>query len=162
MEFNEEYKELETAQEVAEETSQTTEVYTPQFADVNVAEETPVVAKPKKKFPIYIPIIIAACLVLAALVSFFAINAFTPTVEGTWLYASEEGYDFYYTFDKKGTETNCTMNIGTSYFPGTYEVTNTEDGKTVSVNVSAGYVYGVYDFEISGNKLAGNRVPTLT
>lgn len=166
MEYNEEYKELEVAEEAkdntAEETVQTTEEYTPQFADVNVAEETPVVAKPKKKFPIYIPIIIAACLVLVSLVSFFAISIFTPTIEGTWLYASEEGYDFYYTFDKKGTETDCTMNIGTSYFPGTYEVTDTEDGKSVSVNVSAGYVYGVYDFEITGNKLARNRVLTLT
>lgn len=163
MEYNEEYKELEVAkEEVAENTAEASNEYTPQFGDVTSVEETPVAPKAKKKFPIYIPIIIAACLVLAALVSFFAISAFTPTIEGTWLYESEEGYSFYYTFDKKGADTNCTMNIGTSYFPGTYEITNTEEGKTVSVNVNAGYVYGIYDFAISGNKIARNRVLTLT
>ena len=118
--------------------------------------------KVKKKFPLQTSIIIALCILLATAVAFFAISIFTPTVEGTWSYESEEGYTFYYTFDEKAGETECMMNIGTIYFPGTYEVAVTDEASTVTVSTYAGYVNGNYTYSIEGIRLLGNRVLTLT
>lgn len=164
MEYNEEYKELtETTDSVEEvEAVEETEEYVPQFSDV-IPEEEPVTQPvAKKKFPLQTSIIIAACILLVAVIGFFAVSIFTPTVEGTWLYKSEEGYDFYYTFDETSEGKECVMSIGTVYFPGFYETSVTDEAKSVSVSVYAGYINGNYTYSIEGVKLFGNRVLTLT
>ncbi|MBE6823817.1 MAG: hypothetical protein E7513_00570 [Ruminococcaceae bacterium] len=148
-------------------TEATTE-YTPQFSDIEEAVEESteevVEAKPsKKKFPLYIPVIIAACIVVLALVGYFAVSLFVPTIEGTWKYVSEEDQlEFYYTFDETAEGAMCEMNIGTIHFPGTYELSEADTTKTVSISVYAGYIYGNYAYEVEGNKLFGERVLTLT
>ena len=161
MEYKEEFNEL---TELVNDTEETlNDAVTDNAEEAVVNEETPVeVVKAKKKFPLHAPIIIAACILLAAVIAFFAISIFTPTVEGTWLYESEDGYSFYYTFDEKGDEKSCVMNIGTIYFPGTYDVTVGEESSTVTVSTSAGYVNGSYTYTVTGNRLFGNRVLTLT
>ncbi len=150
MEYKEEYKELVETTD-AEETEVVQEV----------AEET---AEPlgKKKFPLQTPIIIAACILVAAIIGFFAIKLFTPTVEGSWKYESEEGYTFYYTFDENSDGNECVMSFGTVYFPGFYEMAVGEESNTVSVSLYTGYINGNYTYSIEGNKLFGNRVMTLT
>lgn len=164
MEYKEEYKELTESTEVVEEVENVEEpqVYEPQFGDVLPEEEPVVQPKAKKKFPLQTPIIIAACILVVALVGFFVVSMLTPTVEGTWLYESEEGYSFYYTFDETSEGKECVMSIGTVYFPGSYDVVVGEESDSVSVSVYAGYVNGNYTYSIEGVKLFGNRVLTLT
>lgn len=167
MEYKEEYKELiepvegEKEAEIVENIGDS-QAYEPQFGDVLPVQEEEAQIKVKKKFPIQTPIIVAICILAVALIGFFAVNMFTPTVEGTWLYESEEGYSFYYTFDETSEGKECVMSIGTVYFPGSYDVVVGEDSNSVSVSVYAGYVNGNYTYNIEGVKLFGNRVLTLT
>lgn len=167
MEYKEEFSELnelandtETTAETAQEAVETEATQEEVVVEYDTVEE--VTVKAKKKFPLQAPIIIGICILLVAVVAYFAISIFTPTVEGTWLYESEDGYSFYYTFDEKADEKICVMNIGTIYFPGTYDLAISEESKTVSVSTSAGYINGSYTYAIEGVKLFGNRVLTLT
>lgn len=158
-----EEKSEEPAAEQTEETVDNSEEYAPQFEEIeNIEEEPAVQVKEKKKFPIYVPIIIAACVLVGAIVAFFAVSIFVPTIEGTWIYEAEDGNSFYYTFDEKADENICEMSIGTIYFPGTYALETAEDKNTVLINLYAGYVYGSYTYDIEGVALFGNRVLTLT
>ena len=167
MEYKAEFSELNeladdtaSAEETAENTVETETVDETAALEYEVTEETAV--KAKKKFPLMTPIIIGICVLLAAVIAYFAISIFTPTVEGTWVYESEDGYTFYYTFEEKSGEKKCVMNIGTIYFPGTYDLAIGEEASTVTVSASAGYVNGNYTYTIDGNKLLKNRVLTLT
>ena len=154
---------VENTTEVMEETTNenTSDVtagdeYTSQFGELGVQEVAPVSVK-KKKFPIYIPVIVAACILIGSIVAFLLINIFTPTIEGTWSYKAEDGNTFYYTF--KNDE--CDMSIGTIHFPGTYLATTTEEGRSANIELYAGYIAGAYNFEVSGNKLSRDRVLKL-
>ncbi len=131
--------------------------YASQFGELGIQEETPVAVK-KKQFPIYVPVIVAACILIGSIVTFLLINIFTPTIEGTWIYKAEDGNSFYYTF--KNDE--CDMSIGTIHFPGTYSTVAAEEGRTANIELYAGYIAGAYDFEVSGNKLSRDRVLKLT
>ena len=165
MEYKEEFSEVtqneevveNTAEETAEEVAENTEYATLDTSAFDTPEQEEPVVK-KKKSPIYLPIIIAACLVFGAIVAFLAISIFTPTVEGTWIYEAEDGNTFYYTFDKD----KCDMNIGTIHFPGTYTLDVTDEAKTMNIEIYAGYLSGACEYEITGNRLAKNRVMTLT
>lgn len=154
------------AEESAEEASLVDEVVETEDSAAEILqleEEQEVIVEPapKKKFPLQLPIIIAACILVGALVAYFLINFFTPTVEGTWLYESEEGYSFYYTFDENAQGNTLDMSIGTVHFPGTYEAFADETANSISISVYAGYIYGDYTYELSGNRLSGNRTLTL-
>ncbi len=162
-------EEVETTTVVDEQPqTEPTSEYEPQFGDIKEAVEETVqdvenTQTPKKKFPIYIPVIIAACIVVLALVGYFAVNLFVPTIEGTWKYVSEEdNLEFFYTFDETAEGTVCEMSIGSIHFPGIYELSEAEEAKTVSISVYAGYIYGNYTYQVEGNKLFGERVLTLT
>ncbi len=158
-------EEVETTTVVeAQPQTEPTSEYEPQFGDIEEAvQEVEVAQTPKKKFPIYIPVIIAACIVVLALVGYFAVSLFVPTVEGTWKYVSEEdNLEFFYTFDETAEGTMCEMSIGSIHFPGVYEISEAEEAKTISISVYAGYIYGNYTYQVEGNKLFGERVLTLT
>lgn len=164
-----------TAEEIAvaeEKTEEVTEVVdtvevekpaeTADFSpELEIEQEVILEAKPKKKFPLQVPVIIAACILVGALVAYLLINFFTPTVEGTWLYESEDGFSFYYTFDENAQGNIVDMSIGTVHFPGTYEVIADDTASTISISVYAGYIYGDYTYELTGNRLSGNRTLTL-
>lgn len=165
MEYKEEFSELTQNEEVVENTA--TEEVEEVVEDATEATletedfETEVLEEPvakKKKSPFYLPIIIAACLVFGAIVAFLTISIFTPTVEGTWVYEAEDGNSFYYTFSKN----ECDMNIGTIHFPGTYTIDVTDESKSMNIEIYAGYLSGVCEYDITGNRLAKNRVLTLT
>lgn len=168
MEYKEEFNEITSATEVLTKDAEATDEYEPQFGDIPVAfdesaeEALPVSLPKKKKFPIHIPIIIAACILVGALVGYFAISIFVPTVEGTWLYESDDGYTFYYTLDENSEGKKCVMNVGTIYFPGTYETSLSDEADTISLSMYAGYLNGNYTYTIEGNKLFGGRTLTLT
>ncbi|MBQ8538683.1 MAG: hypothetical protein IJ433_03430, partial [Ruminococcus sp.] len=100
MEYKEEFSELnelandtETTAETAQEAVETEVTQEEVVVEYEAVEE--VTVKAKKKFPLQVPIIIGICILLVAVVAYFAISIFTPTVEGTWLYESEDGYSFY-------------------------------------------------------------------
>ena len=165
MEYKEEFTELTQSEEVVENTTEeTVEEVVENTTDATLEAEsfeTEVPAETvsiKKKNPFYLPVIIAACLVVGAIVAFLAISIFTPTVEGTWVYEAEDGNSFYYTFSKD----ECDMNIGTIHFPGTYTLDVTDEAKTMNIEIYAGYLSGACEYEITGNRLAKNRVMTLT
>ncbi len=147
----------------AEDTVDESAEYTPEFAELEPAigvEEFD--SKPKKKkFPLQVPIIISACIVAVALVGCILFSLFVPTVEGTWLYQTEDGFSFYYTFDESPKGTECEMVVGTIHFPGTYTLSEADSAKTMNISVYAGYIYGNYTYEVQGNRLFGHRVLNL-
>lgn len=143
-----------------------------------------------KKNKLYKAVVIALCVVLAAVVALGALYLFTPTVEGTWVYAVDDGVggtiDFYFDFGSEfktvkesafitdeptGDEHECTASAGTFYFPGIYQLSTTTttdvdgnavDAKVVSITNYGAPLYGDYTYTVSGNRLFGKRVLTLT
>lgn len=156
-------EEVTSDEPVLEETAMEDVEYTPEFSELETAtvEDEVVEVPKKKKFPLQTPVIIAACIVAVALIGCILFNLFVPTVEGTWLYQTEDGFSFYYTFDESPKGTECEMSVGTIHFPGTYTLSESDSGKTMNVSVYAGYIYGNYTYEVVGNRLFGHRVLNL-
>lgn len=162
MEYKEEYAQV-------NQNTETDAEYTPQFDGLDdeapACESPVVVAQPakKKKFPIYIPIIIAAALVVLSVAAFFVIKMFVPTLEGTWKLTNEEGYEFYYTLEYDGDDGKCDMSLGTVHFPGTFTTSENEDGtQSLNLDIAAGFVYGDYTYEFIGNPMSDDYALKLT
>lgn len=168
MEYKEGFNEITDTEELLDNNSEVSVEYEPQFGDIAPAfdesaeADVPTSLPKKKKFPLQVPIIIAICILVGALVGYFAISLFVPTVEGTWLYESDDGYSFYYTIDENSDGKECVLNVGTIYFPGTYETSISDEANTISFSMYAGYINGNYAYTLEGNRLFGDRVLTLT
>lgn len=125
-------------------------------------EETP---QKKKRF-IMVPVIIAACILVGALLGYFIYNAFfLHEPEGTWVYTyvaegadESEAVDFYYTFEKDGT---CLMRVGTISYIGSYTKSKGDEGNSLLINQYYGVFAGEYTYTVSGSKLLGNQELTL-
>lgn len=142
--------------------------YIPQFDEVEYeVEQTEKETKSKKKCPIQKTIIIAACLVFGALLTYLALALMIPSVEGTWLHKSQDGYEVYYTIDKTKDGYVLDVSFGTTHYSGGCDVTKTDSGITVTLITKIGQLYpdapyGEYTYKISGNKLFKNATIELT
>lgn len=123
-------------------------------------EEESIVPKQKKKPALQIPIIIAICIVVGALLGFgLYYGFFAHTVNGTWAYTASDENTYYYTFKD---ENIVSMSMGTIDFNGEYSVTSADDSaQTLMIGQYYGELSGEYTMTISGSRLFGNQVMTL-
>lgn len=118
-----------------------------------VEEEKPV----KKKSTLQKPIIIACCIVLVAILGFLGYMAFflKEPENVTW---SNDVNDvtYYYEFKSDGTFTGY---LGSIEMNGSFQKTNDENGKTITLDKSFGSFYqgASATYSIKGSRLFGNQ-----
>lgn len=123
--------------------------------------------KDKKKFPLQVPIIIAAAIVVCVALAFLVLKCFFDTsIVGTWTFedtatsdeASETSQDdrTYYIFDKDGT---VSLACGSIQYMGTYSVTTDDEGaKSVEMYIPTAYLQATFDYSVSGNIFTGRKL----
>ncbi|MBQ0098160.1 MAG: hypothetical protein KBS62_04425 [Oscillospiraceae bacterium] len=115
--------------------------------------------EPQKKPALQIPIIIAICIVVGALLGFgIYYGFFAHTVNGIWEYKASDENTYYYTFKD---ENIVSMTMGTIDFNGEYSVTSADGSQTLMIGQYYGELSGEYTMTISGSRLFGNQVMTL-
>ena len=143
----------------AENTGSIDSVATEETADSAVTEED----KPeKKKAVLQKPIIIACCIVLVAILGFLAYMAFflKEPENVTWSNDVNE-VTYYYEFKTDGTFTGY---LGSIEMTGSFQKTNGEDGKTITLDKSFGSFYqgAPATYSIKGSRLFGNQEMSCT
>ncbi len=143
-----------TVTDGAEQTVSIDSVAAEATAENTVTEEE----KPEKKKPVLQkPIIIACCIVLVAILGFLAYMAFflKEPENVTW---SNDVNDvtYYYEFKTDGTFTGY---LGSIEMTGSFQKTNGEDGKTITLDKSFGSFYqgAPATYSIKGSRLFGNQ-----
>lgn len=154
-----EVDELETNDELTQLSDDESGEYVAQFSDIECELEEVKPAKAKKKFPLQAPIIIALFLVIGAVIAYFALSLFIPTVEGCWLY-EENGVKDYYIIESDGDSYSLKLRRGSSYTPGMCTVTNSEDGDIIAMNLASGQMMSC-NYKVEGNRLFGERTLTF-
>lgn len=150
----------ENADDTAESIEENVENEITEGADNVVAEEseTSEAAPEKKKFPIQVPVIIAACLVVAALLSYLVFTAFfLREPEGVTWSSELEGATYYFEFNPDNT---FKAYVGSVEITSTYDKTKSEEeGNTLTVNTTVCNFYGgaPATYEISGSRILGNQ-----
>ena len=182
---------VETAEEAVEETAEdavdaaadtaedtveaTAEEITDDLADGEseqdaVSEE--ITEPAKKKFPLQVPVIIALCLVAAALIGYFVYSAFfLREPEGVTWSTEIEGITYYLDFN---TDNTFKAHIGSIEVDGTYHksknqpkqdltgatVDESQKVDTISLDYQIAYFVPGYaaEYEITGSRILGNQV----
>ena len=129
-----------------------------ELTDITATEEE----QPKKKSVLQKPIIIACCIVLAAILGFFVYMAFFLKEPENVTWTSEvNGSTFYYEFKSDGTFTGY---LGSIEISGSFQKTNGEEGKTITVDKTCGNFYQSMPatYSISGSRLFGNQTMTCS
>ena len=136
-------------------------------------DQTPAISqdtenKPKRKFPLQVPVIIAACILLGALVGYFVFSAFfVHEPEGVWMLTTtvpletgeEQEVTYYYEF---ANDESCVMTIGSIDNIGSYYKSVTEAGNSLYINQYYGVLAGEYQYTITGSNLFKTQKMTLT
>lgn len=119
--------------------------------------ETEQVITKKKKSILQVPVIIALCIVAAALIGYFVfVGFFLKEPEGVTWSSEQDGTTYYYEFKNDGT---FQANIGSIEIDSSYQKMKAEDGNTITVGTSFGYLYvnAPATYSISGSRLLGNQ-----
>lgn len=141
---------------VTDDTEKTVLADTPdneETTDITATEED----QPKKKSGLQKPIIIACCIVLVAIIGFLGYLAFflKEPENVTW---SNDVNDvtYYYEFKSDGTFTGY---LGSIEMNGSFQKTNDESGKTITLDKSFGSFYqgAPATYSIKGSRLFGNQ-----
>ena len=149
--------ESEDEETVAEESEEPAEDKPEELAETAEAEEAPV--KKKKKGFLQLPVIIALCILVGALVGYFVYTGFLMhEPEGLWK-LEEEGVTVFFEFDKDGV---AKQYLGTMTEIGYCQKTKGYDGDTLSISLDNGFLNGSFGYTVSGSRLLGNQVLTLT
>lgn len=149
-------KELtEASEDIKEDTASDTAFEKEEESEADTDEEETVSTAKKKKFPLQVPVIIAACIVLGALLGYFLfVGFFLHDPSGLWKVSDEEGTTYYYEFKDDGT---CIMTIGTIDNVGAYYKSKNETGDSIYINQYYGMLAGEYTYRITGSRLLGNQ-----
>lgn len=116
----------------------------------------------KKNSVLQVPVIIACCIVVLALVGFLAYMAFFLKEPENVTWSNEiDDTTYYYEFKSDGTFKGY---LGSIEVSGSFQKANGEDGKTISVDKTFGNFYqnmpGTYS--ITGSRLFGNQELTCS
>lgn len=116
----------------------------------------------KKNMFLQGPVIIACCIVLAALIGFLAYMAFFLKEPENVTWSNEiDDTTYYYEFNTDGTFKGY---LGSIEVDGSFQKADGEDGKTLTVNKTFGSFYQSMPatYSISGSRLFGNQELTCT
>lgn len=136
--------------------------------DEDFAQEYAEKTNSKKKFPLQVPVIIAAVLVACVALAFLVFKCFFDTsIVGAWTMKNDEATAdeasnednenlSYYVFD---SENGCDFRIGTMTYSGTYTISADEDGNnTVNMSILALNLNATFNYEVSGNIFTGRKL----
>ena len=137
---------VDTAENSALETTEATEEVTPE----------------KKKTPLQVPVIIACCILVAALLGFLVYYAFflKEPENVTWT-NDVDNVTYYYDFKSDGTFTGY---LGSIEMNGSFQKTKADGNYTVTVDKTFGSFYQNMPatYSIKGSRLLGNQEMTCT
>lgn len=124
-----------------------------ELTDIAATEEE----QPKKKSGLQKPIIIACCIVLVAIIGFLGYMAFFLKEPENLTWANDVNeVTYYYEFKSDGTFTGY---LGSIEMNGSFQKTNDENGKTITLDKSFGSFYqgAPATYSIKGSRLFGNQ-----
>lgn len=165
--------ELEKNQQIPQEPENTDSDTTPQpYPPEDFSAPQAPAAPVKTRTKVQKPIIIAACVLAAALVAFVCFKVFfNNSIVGTWVLASDATADeatdggdgeqlSYYTFESDGT---ATITLGTMKIVGTWSYaddnTSSADQQGDAVTVSVSYFFnGTFTVDLGGNAITGRTL----
>jgi len=155
-----EEKQLEENNELLEsDDNKDSDEYVAQFSDIEYELEQVEPVKVKKKFPLQASIVVALFLVIGAVIAYFALSLFIPTVEGCWLY-EQDGMKSYYIIESEGDKYSLKVRSGSTYVPGECVISNTEGNDILAMNLASGQMMSS-NYKVEGNRLFGERTLTL-
>ena len=111
----------------------------------------------KKKSFLKISVIVALCLVIAALLGYFAYKGFILKEPEDVIWTDKvDGMTYYYEFKKDGT---FHANMGSVEFNSTFHKTKGDNGNTITVDENIGSFHAnvPFTYTISGSRLSGNQ-----
>lgn len=111
----------------------------------------------KKRFPLQVPIIIAACILVAALLGYFVFTGFIlKEPEGVTWSTELDGATYYFDFNNDGT---FKAYVGSVEIDSTFQKSKSSDGNTLTVgtNVCNFYSGTPATYTISGSRILGNQ-----
>ena len=123
-----------------------------------IADEAPIQEKPKKPFILQTPVIIALCIVIAALLGYFGYTAFLlHEPEGITWSATYDDITYYYEFENDGT---FKAYVGSVELTSTFEKQKADDKNYIVINADAGDFYSgqTAEYEITGSRILKNQV----
>lgn len=133
-----------------------------ELVDISKTAAEPTAESAKKKRTLQVPVIIACCIVLAAILGFLAYMAFflKEPENVTWSNTIDDT-TYYYEFKTDGT---FKAYIGSIEMTGSFQKSKTDEGNTITVDKTIGSFYQSMPatYKISGSKLFGNQVMTCT
>ena len=112
----------------------------------------------KKRFPLQKPVIIAVCILLAALLGYFIfVGFFLKSPEGVTWSQELDGATYYIEFKDEGA---FKAYVGSIEIDSTYQKAKTESGDTLTVgtNICNFYAGQPATYTISGSRILGNQV----
>lgn len=148
--------------------------YETQFSELKEeTDEATDIAAPKKKFPVQVPIIIAAAVVVACLLGFLIYNfVFSTSVVGTWAYDPTSTSDkkstpdevdpaslSYFTFTK---DNKVEMSSGTVVQYYNYKLSSKDDKQLLEISDDTGYTQTTFEYKVEGIKLFGKQTLSMT
>lgn len=126
----------------------------------------------KKKSRIKVPVIIASCILIGAIIGFLVFSLFfLHSPLGTWSIKTEDGITYYYTFEKgintndiiemnnnnSKTNKNLRMTIGSIDYIGSYATFESDGKKMIEIQQQYGAFSGQYEYKITGSRIFGNQ-----
>lgn len=151
--------EQETASSEGESSAQ--DEYVPQFADIadsSAYDQSAAPVKVKKKSPVIPSIVIAACILLAAIIcGVIFLVFFNTSITGTYVIETEEVPDVqtYFIFEEDG---KLTERAGSIELEGTYEITTENNVSKLTLEIPANYLNVTYNYTLQGNRLTGMKI----
>lgn len=135
--------------------------YVPQFADIadsSAYDQSAAPVKVKKKSPVIPSIVIAACILLAAIIcGVIFLVFFNTSITGTYVIETEEVPDVqtYFIFEEDG---KLTERAGSIELEGTYEITTENNVSKLTLEIPANYLNVTYNYTLQGNRLTGMKI----
>lgn len=123
--------------------------------DPDTAAESADMPQQKKKPLFQVPVIIAACIVIGALLGYFIYTGFfLHQPEGLWKLEAD-GYTEFYSFAEDGS---CMLTTGTVDMAGSFTKSSVDGVNTISVNQYYGHLAGEFTYTVTGSRLLGNQI----
>ena len=143
--------------EIASETAEketVSDVALPENLEYGIEEQE----EQKKRFPLQIPVIVAACILVVALLGYFLFTGFIlKEPEGVTWSTEVDGATYYFEFKNNNV---FKAYVGSVEIDSTYQKTKSDSGNTLTVGTNVGNFYSgsPATYTITGSRILGNQV----